>query len=245
MARRRNARRCAICASTSRIRTPAALSTSCPTKIRSLLSFPRVHLAEGLATDWWRIFGGRDREHRIQRYRTGFALPDLSFRADGSMFAVAGRSFYSQNPHLRFPFAGEETLPRGAAESTLSRFIEKVVERLAGEGVRNSEVALCWSRVAESRRDPDEQAFCEASGALGLDPYAISEDDARFIERAGRVFSQEPLIEFLAGLTRKQRTVSVPDFVDQVESRPAGAVEPAGARSCRQSNSTLDPVPSR
>ena len=185
------------------------------------LIVPAVHLAEGLATDWWRIFGGRDREHRIQRYRTGFALPDLSFRADGSMFAVAGRSFYSQNPHLRFPFAGEETLPRGAAESTLSRFIEKVVERLAGEGVRNSEVALCWSRVAESRSDPDEQAFCEASGALGLDPYAISEDDARFIERASRVFSQEPLIEFLAGLTRKERTVSVPDFVDQVESRPA------------------------
>ena len=38
---------------------------------------------------------------------------------------------------------------------------------------------------------------------------------------ASRVFSQEPLIEFLAGLTRKERTVSVPDFVDQVESRPA------------------------
>jgi uncharacterized protein (DUF433 family) len=185
------------------------------------LVVPAVHLAEGLATDWWRIFGGRDREHRIQRYRTGFALPDLSFRADGSMFEVTGRSFYSRNPHLRFPFAGEETLPRGAAESTLSRFIEKVVERLAGEGVRNSEVALCWSRVAESRSDPDEQAFCEASGALGLDPYAISEDDARFIERASRVFSQEPLIEFLAGFTRKERTVSVPDFVDQVESRPA------------------------
>ena len=185
------------------------------------LIVPAVHLAEGLATDWWRIFGGRDREHRIQRYRTGFALPDLSFRADGSMFAVTGRSFYSQNPHLRFPFAGEETLPRGAAESTLSRFIEKVVDRLAGEGARSSEVALCWSRVAESRSDPDEQAFCEASGALGLDPYAISEDDARFIERASRVFSQEPLIEFLAGLTRKERPASVPDFVDQVESRPA------------------------
>ena len=185
------------------------------------LIVPAVHLAEGLATDWWRIFGGRDREHRIQRYRTGFALPDLSFRADGSMFEVTGRSFYSQNPRLRFPFAGEETLPRGAAESTLSRFIEKVVDRLAGEGARSSEVALCWSRVAESRSDPDEQAFCEASGALGLDPYAISEDDARFIERASRVFSQEPLIEFLAGLPRRERPASVPDFVDQVESRPA------------------------
>ena len=182
MARRRNARLCAICVSTSRIRTPAALSTSCPTKMRSLLSFPPCTSPKASRPTGGAFSGGRDREHRIQRYRTGFALPDLSFRADGSMFAVAGRSFYSQNPHLSFPFAGEETLPRGAAESTLSRFIEKVVERLAGEGVRNSEVASCWSRVAESRSDPDEQAFCEASGALGLDPYAISEDDARFIE---------------------------------------------------------------
>ncbi len=185
------------------------------------LIVPAVHLAEGLANDWWRIFGGRDREYRIQRYRTGFALPDLSFRADGSTFEVTGRTFYSENPHLRFPFAGDETLPRGAAESTLSRFIENVVDRLAGEGVRNSEVALCWSRVAGSRNDPDEQAFCEAAGALGLDPYAIAEDEALFIERAGSVFSKEPLIEFLAGLTRKERSVTVTDFVDQVESRPA------------------------
>jgi len=185
------------------------------------LVVPAVHLAEGVATDWWRIFGGRDREHRIQRYRTGFALPDLSFRADGSTFQVTGRSFYSENPHLRFPFAGEETLPRGAVESTLSRFIEDVLDRLADEGVRNSEVAHCWSRVTESRADPDERAFCEAAGALGLDPYAIAEDDAGLIERAGSVFSKEPLIEFLAGLTRKERTATMPDFVDQVESRPA------------------------
>ena len=186
------------------------------------LTVPAVHLAEGLATDWWLVFGGRDREHRIQRYRTGFALPDLSIRADGSTFEVTGKSFYSKNPHLRFPFAGDETLPRSAAESTLSGFIEGVVDRLAGEGVRNSEVAVCWSRVAESRSDPDEQALCEASGALGLDPYTISEDDARLIERAHKLFSEEPLIEFLAGVRGRARSASVPEHVSQVESRPAG-----------------------
>ena len=50
------------------------------------VTVPAVHLAEGLATGWWLIFGGRDREHRIQRYRSGFALPDLRFRFDGSSF---------------------------------------------------------------------------------------------------------------------------------------------------------------
>ncbi len=185
------------------------------------LIVPAVHLAEGLATDWWLVFGGRDREHRIQRYRTGFALPDLSFRADGSTFEVTGKSFYSKNPYLRFPFAGDETVPRGAAEATLSGFIEDVVDRLAGEGVRNSEVAVCWSRAVESRSDPDELAFCEASGALGLDPYAIPEDDARYIEQAHRLFSDEPLIEFLAGVRGRARSCAVADHVGQVEARSA------------------------
>ncbi len=188
------------------------------------LVVPAVHLAEGLATDWWIIFGGRDRDHGIRRYRTGFALPDLRFRNDGSTFEVTGKDFHSDNPHLDFRSDGAETLPRSAAESELSRFIQEVVDRLAGEGVRNSEVAVCWSRVGESRNDPDEQPFCEAAGALGLDPYAISDDDACFIEQANDIFSEESLIEFLAGIRKAERSASVLERVRQMESRPAEAV---------------------
>ena len=179
------------------------------------LVVPAVHLAEGIATDWWIIFGGRDREHGIRRYRTGFALPDLHFRTDGSTFEVTGGESHSDN-------AGE-TLPRVAAESELSRFIQEVVDRLASEGVRNSKVAACWSRVVESRNDPDKRAFCEAAGALGLDPYAISDDDARFIEQANDLFSEESLIEFLAGIKAKERSASVLERVRQMESRPTAA----------------------
>ena len=35
---------------------------------------------------------------------------------------------------------------------------------------------------------------------MGLDPYDVSEDDARFIERAGTWFTGVALIEFVAGL---------------------------------------------
>ena len=188
------------------------------------LVVPAVHLAEGLATDWWIIFGGRDRDHGIRRYRTGFALPDLRFRTDGSTFEVMSRAFQSDSPHLRFRSKGRETLPRVTAESEMSRFIQDVVDRLIGEGVRNSEVAACWSRVGESRNDPDEQPFCEAAGALGLDPYAISDDDACFIEQANEVFSEESLIEFLAGIRKAERSASVLDRVRQMESRPTEAV---------------------
>ena len=46
-----------------------------------------VHLAEGIATDGWRVFGGSNRQHRIQRYRTGLGFPNVRFRADGATFS--------------------------------------------------------------------------------------------------------------------------------------------------------------
>ena len=66
------------------------------------VTVPAVHLAEGLATDWWSIFGGRDREHPIRSYRTGFALPDVTLGFDGSRLEVRGEQFASENPGVRF-----------------------------------------------------------------------------------------------------------------------------------------------
>ena len=172
------------------------------------LIVPAVHLAEGLATDWWIIIGGRGRDHGVRRYRTGFALPDLFFRADGMMIEVTSRAFSSKNPNLRFPVSARETLPRVDAEAEMARFIDAVVDRLVGCGVRNSGVATRWSRVVNSRNDPDERAFCEAAGALGLDPYAIADDDAQFIQVANNLFSDESLIKFLASIRNEGRPTS-------------------------------------
>lgn len=187
------------------------------------LVVPAVHLAEGLAADWWIIFGGRDRDHDVRRYRTGFALPYLIFRTDGSTFDVTNNASYSKNPRLRFLSYGRETLRRVDAEAELSRFINTVVNRLASKGIKNSDVAECWSRVVESRNDPDEQAFCEAAGALGLDPYSISDSAAVFIEDANDIFPAESLIEFLAGIRKMDWSASTLERVRQMESRPAAA----------------------
>ena len=161
---------------------------------------PAVHLAEGIATEWWSIFGGRDHAHSLRCHRTGFLLPDVRLKFDGATFEVAGDQLHCDNPKLRFWLAGTETLSRDAAESALSHFVERVIDKLAREGVTNSEVALCWSRVSESRADPEERPFCEATAALGADPYSISDADASFIEAAGDLFVGEALIEFLAGV---------------------------------------------
>ena len=158
--------------------------------------------------------------HMLLRYRSGFALPDLRLQFDGSTFDVSVRRLLSSNPDLIMDAAGGEEMPRKDAEAALSRFIDDVVERVADGGVRSSEVALRWKRVSRSRTDPDEQEFCEAAGALGVDPYAIDEQDIRLIEKAHEYLRGEPLIEFLAGAALGERSESSLDWVTQVESRP-------------------------
>ena len=175
--------------------------------ISDAVRVPAVYLAEGIATDWWSIFGRRDRRHSVRPYRTGFILPDLSFGCDGSTFEVSAQPMYCENPQLLFGVGSIETMPRRQAEFELARFIDDIAEMLRGHGISHSELILQWDRVSASRIDPDESAFCEAAGALGTDPYAIDEPDAQYIEHAGRMFEADALGEFLAGVSENDRTL--------------------------------------
>ena len=158
-----------------------------------------VHLAEGIASDWWEIFGGRDRRHSILPYRNGYILPCLSFSCDGSHFEVFGDALHCENPGLRFWPVGSELLSRADAEAELAGFVQKVIDLLHAGGVRETEVELQWSLVSDSRNHSDERAFCEAAGALGVDPYRIDDTDAAFIESAGQLLEDDALLDYLAG----------------------------------------------
>ena len=193
------------------------------------LTLPAVHLAEGISSEWWSIFGARDHSQSILKHRTGFALPDLRFSFDGSVFFASGRKLTSKNPHVKFPQEPFETLTRPQAEQALSSFIQQVMERTQKKGIRDTEVATCWSRVKESMSDPEETGFCEAAGALGADPYAIDGSDASFIEEAGSLFSGEELIEFLAKY-RIGRQNAVPREIALRTIREVNAKQPETAR---------------
>ena len=180
---------------------------------------PAVHLAEGIATNWWRIFGARDIAHRILPWRTGFALPDVQFEFNGSTFLVSCRASTMENPDLWFYREASELVDRESAETALSTFVDNVVEKLSDCGLAETEVALTWARVRRSLADTDERAFCEAAGALGTDPYAVSQVDAELIETAADSFEGEALIEFLAGLQHElptaDRRTKLVDWVHQ------------------------------
>ncbi|MBV5265039.1 hypothetical protein J3S89_13370 [Pinisolibacter sp. B13] len=169
----------------------------------SFVHMPVYTLAEGLALDWWRLFGSREEEISLKRYRSGYAVPDVRMRFDGAAFEVHAEQSVYRNPDVRFWAGQSETLNREEAEATLGQFIETVLERLQGRSVEGTTAALRWARVCASRGDPEERAFCEAAAALGEDPYAIANAAAKMIDQSAGIFKDEALTEFLAGARGK------------------------------------------
>ncbi len=179
-------------------------------------------LAEGVATDWWSLFGGRDVPHRLAAYRGGYAIPDVRLRFDGADFEVACSPRRYENPPVDFPNGAVERLDRADAERALGAFFDETLARIEERGARESGLHAQWNLIRASRADPEEAAFCEAAGALGLDPYDVSDADAAFIERGGALFDGEPLAEFLTGLRRAPRRSGVLDWIREAERRPPG-----------------------
>ena len=179
------------------------------------------NIAEGLAHNWWNIFGGRDREFSLFEYRSGFIVPDIRLSFDGAAFEVNAHEKIYQTPDIRFWGNASEVLNRNAAESALSKFIESVLDRLKSRDLPHTSAALRWARVLESQRDQDEAIFCEAAGSLGIDPYEIDESNTVLIERAAALFSSEPLAEFLAGArAATSDKTALLNWVETSEARP-------------------------
>ena len=155
-------------------------------------------LAHGLAHDWWTIFGTRDRMISLTRYRTGYILPDLRFGFDGAAFEVQAHQRVYDQPDVRFWAGPSEVLSRADGEAWITNLIEQVLSRLRQFGLPRTSAALRWERVTASRHGEDAR-FCEAAGALAIDPYQIDDNTAAFIERAEALFDNEALIEFVSG----------------------------------------------
>lgn len=183
------------------------------------VTLPTYALAEGIAHDWWTIFGARDRLYRLTRHRMGYALPEICLRFDGRVLQITTPQRPYQNPEVRFWSAPPVDLSRGAAEQALTSLVAPTIERLDTADLANTGLQLRWQRVTESRSDPDEQLFCECAGALGRDPYDLDEAVAALIDDAAAVFDGEPLIEFLAGLRQMVYGEQTLEWVRRVQMR--------------------------
>jgi hypothetical protein len=179
-------------------------------------------LADGLAHNWWRLFGGRDREISLMDFRSGFVVPDVRMSFDGATLEVSARQRVYDNPPVRFWVGPSEVMTRDAAEAALTGFVDEILARLDAREVVGTSAALRWERVQASRADPEEAAFCEAAGALGLDPYQIGDVDTHTIEDASELFEGEPLTELLAGAANTNRGPLL-DWIHVMERRRSSA----------------------
>jgi SOS response regulatory protein OraA/RecX len=155
-------------------------------------------VAHGIAHDWWKIFGSRDNEFSLLRYRSGFVLPDIRVRFDGAAFEITAVQRNYPNPGARFWGGFSEIMSREDGEAILTDIVERVLSRLEKAGLEDNSAILRWTRVKRSRGS-EEAIFCEAAGGLGVDPYEIDEAGAEFIERAEKYFERETLVEFASG----------------------------------------------
>ena len=69
---------------------------------RDHITIPLCSLAEGLALDWWTLFGARDHALSLIQYRSGFAVPDIRLTFDGAAFEIAAEQRIYTNPDVRF-----------------------------------------------------------------------------------------------------------------------------------------------
>lgn len=195
-------------------------------RFSDVITIPLYAIAESVAYGWWDVFGGRTRPYRLNDHCSGLQLPDIALSFDGVLFRLAVSPFdrnADERNTLRYITVAEEILDRSSAEDQLQHFVDAVLARLRRKGVPETNADARWKRVLGSRADPEEAAFCEASGALGRDPYRIDDADALLIEQSAALFSGETLLEFLSGIS--SRASGAPgaaelQWIETVEKRP-------------------------
>jgi hypothetical protein len=149
------------------------------------LTMPLYNVAEWLASNWWSLlfeprksdptddpaddFEFRSR-HWLGMARQGFALPDLWFLPAGDKIdLIAAGDVYLRFARLTFVNSAAESLPLELVWERLHQFVQRVVDRITSEGIRDSDLHDLWARVL--RTNPDEEAYCRLVGSLGLSPY--------------------------------------------------------------------------
>ena len=160
---------------------------------------PAYPPAEGIVRNWWSLIAGRTQTFRLRSFRDGFALPDIHLEPDGRFMNITVEPFEYNNPPVNFTARSRERMPISAFERDMGAFIESVLERLSEEKVKDSWLQARWDAIAECLENPDELAFCEAAGALGVDPYLCTDEEANLVEMSAKPFADEALPEFLAG----------------------------------------------
>jgi hypothetical protein len=175
--------------------------------MRDAVYLPLYPFAEWLVEQWWSLWteprpssvpgrAGYDSRHSFVHAREGYALPPVRIEPAGSVTLVSWFSEKLPSSGLEFPGQGEAWLQNGLLKDRFSSLVEAVVSRLKTSGITESRLQQEWAAIQAA--DPEEKAFCESAGALGLDPYDLEDDQREAIEKIGNALPGEIVGEFFS-----------------------------------------------
>lgn len=144
-------------------------------------------LAEWFAFNWWPLLNEPERpllssvgeRHNLRNAREGFALPDLELFSEDSLIRAVWKPYKPAAAPVRFLDEGFALLDSEAVASEIGAFVDKVVARLESKDVSQACLNDEWRAIRQASQA--EREFCETTGALGLDPYALDDGKAEEI----------------------------------------------------------------
>lgn len=206
------------------------------------IAMPAYPPAQGFVRFWWSLMAGRSGRIPFRRFRDGFALPDVHFEPDGRYVDITAYPFEYHNPAVSFVRAAQERVPIDEFERDISEFVESVTAKLSDNRLRNSWLTERWASIQTSLEDEEERLFCEAAGALGIDPYTCSESEAGLIEEAGAFFGKEGLPEFLAS-QRPTQAMEALKWLAEAEKQVGSNAALPDLAAVRRTIQAGEPVP--
>ena len=181
--------------------------------VRTGLYAPLYPLAEWIVSNWWPLLrecrmpnraakASYAKRHNLRFAGEGFAMPWLELRPTRGEFAVEWRQHDLPRQRLSFIQEGSALIASSLVEDSLSLFVNRVIERLDSRGVRGTPLQEDWRSILN--QDADEAAFCNAVGAMGLDPFDVPDEVSKAVLAASATLSGELESDFFEAADLEQ-----------------------------------------
>lgn len=153
-------------------------------RLRKAPYLSAYHLAEWLAWNWWRLrweprtaASDWGLTHCIGSIGGGYIWPDITLSSDGERVAVSAHAAPERaSTPFRYINSALTVISAAALESGIDDFLHQVLERLAAENVKDTNVHHLWADVQAERADADLAFGRKLEALLGCEPDEVNPD---------------------------------------------------------------------
>jgi hypothetical protein len=154
--------------------------------VRKSIRASAALLATWLLSNWWRLRWEPSKEpnrldyldwelsHSLPATGGGYVWPPLTFESDGSNILLRcegqAKSDRAELSPIRYLNSFTENISASSFESSITKFVEQLLERLNSTGVRRSLLHELWAETMIERNDPERTSQRKLEALLGLDP---------------------------------------------------------------------------